>query len=184
MGHVRVRTYMRRSRELVRFEALCWCRDMRLVALATVLVVSLATLGCGGGEEGPPVRSPSAPASMPPPPTTTAAAVPEKITSLRRSEVKHTIARGLGYFLQNVSVEDWPVMREGRFHGFRIRTINESWGIDLHAGDVVTRVNGMPIEHPDEADAAMRSLERARALRVDFEREGKPRTLELPITDD
>ncbi|MBS2017176.1 MAG: hypothetical protein JST00_30105 [Deltaproteobacteria bacterium] len=157
---------------------------MRSLTMSVVLVVSLAALGCGGGEEGPPVKSPSAPGPMPPPPTTTAAAVPEKITSLKRSEVKLTIQRGLGYFLQNVSVDDWPVMREGKFHGFRIRSINETWGLDLRAGDVVTRVNGMPIEHPDEADAAMRALEKAKALRVDFEREGKPRTLELPITED
>lgn len=154
-----------------------------IAAAAVVLAVSLSSLGCGGGgEEGPPVRSPSSPGATPP--TTTAAAVPEKITSLKRSEVKQTIGRGLGYFLQNVSVDDWPVMREGRFHGFRIRSINETWGIDLRPGDVVTRVNGMPIEHPDEADSAMRALEKAKALRVDFERDGKARTLELPITED
>jgi type II secretory pathway component PulC len=42
----------------------------------------------------------------------------------------------------------------------------------------------MSIEHPEEADAAMRALEKAPALRVEFERDGKPRTLELPITED
>ena len=56
--------------------------------------------------------------------------------------------------------------------------------MDIQPGDVVTRVNGMSIEHPEEADAALRTLEKASALRVDFERDGKPRTLELPITED
>ncbi len=155
---------------------------MRNLVAASVAALSFSLFACG--DELPAPKSPGSPGAQPPPPTTTAAAVPEKITSLKRSEVKQTIGRGLGYFLQNVSVEDWPVMREGRFHGFRIRTINETWGIDLRPGDVVTRVNGMPIEHPDEADAAMRSLEKAKSLRVDYEREGKPRSLELPITDD
>ena len=50
-------------------------------------------------------------------------------------------------------------------------------------GDVVTRVNGIVPEHPEEADAALRSLEKAPALKVEFEREGKAKTLELPIVD-
>ena len=75
-------------------------------------------------------------------------------------------------------------MRDGKFHGFRIRSIDPKWGVDLRPGDVVTRVNGMPIEHPEEADAALRSLHQATMLKVDFEREGKARSLELPITNE
>jgi len=155
-------------------------RSTAAVLLASAL--ALATTACG---EGAPPKSPGAPAADPPPsPTTTAAAVPVKVTALRRSEVKQTITRGLGYFLQNVAVEDWPVMREGKFHGWKVRAINGEWGLDLRPGDVVTRVNGMPIEHPEEADAALRTLEKAKALRVDYERDGKPRTLELPIVEE
>jgi type II secretory pathway component PulC len=112
-----------------------------------------------------------------------APAAPRPITSLKRAEVKETIAKGLGAFLQNVTVEDWPVMHDGKFHGFKIRTINTAWGIDLKPGDVVTRVNGIVPEHPEEADAALRSLAKAPALKVDFERDGKAKTLELPIVD-
>jgi type II secretory pathway component PulC len=153
---------------------------MRLFSVAVVLALSALSVACG---ESPPARSPQSD-SQGAAPTTTAAAVPEKTTSLRRSQVKHTIARGLGYFLQEVSVEDYPVMTGGKFHGFKIKIITGEWGVDLRPGDVVTRVNGMSIEHPEDADAALRSLEKAKALRVDFDREGKPRTLELPIVDD
>ena len=66
---------------------------------------------------------------------------------------------------------------------FKLKTINPDWAIDLRPGDVITRVNGQAIEHPEEADAALRSLEKAPSLKVDYEREGKPRTLELPIVD-
>lgn len=158
---------------------------MRLLRPAFVLALSfgsLASIACG---ETPPAKSaeavPSAPATAP---TTTAAPVPQKTTSLRRSQVKAGIARGLGYFLQNVSVDDYPVMRANKFYGFKVRAFNAELGVDIQPGDVVTRVNGMSIEHPEEADAAMRTLEKASALRVDFERAGKPMTLELPITED
>jgi type II secretory pathway component PulC len=111
------------------------------------------------------------------------AEAPKPVTSLRRARVKEAIAQGLGAFLQNVTVDDWPVMQEGKFHGFKIKTINPEWGVDLRPGDVVTRVNGIVPEHPEEADAALRSLEKAASLKVDFERDGKAKTLELPIVD-
>ncbi len=157
---------------------------MRFTFGPAVSLVSLvlASAACGGS---PPAQEPKKVASAQPiAPSTTAAVVGEKTSSLRRSAVKGTIARGLGSFLQNVTVEDWPVMRGGKFHGFRLRSINPAWGVDLRPGDVVTRVNGMPIEHPEEADAALRSLEKASALNVDYERDGKPQKLALPITED
>ena len=158
---------------------------MRLLPPALVpalLLAGLASAACG---ETPPAKTAQdAPTAQSTAPSTTAAVVIEKTTSLRRSQVKATITKGLGYFLQNVTVDDWPVMRNGKFYGFKIKTINAELGVDLRPGDVVTRVNGMSIERPEEADAAMRTLEKAPALRVDFERDGKPQTLELPITND
>ena len=130
----------------------------------------------------PNAASAAQPAASEPAPAQ-ATAAPKPITSLKRAAVKATIAQGLGAFLQNVSVEDWPVMHEGKFHGFKIRSINADWGVDLKPGDVVTRVNGIVPEHPEEADAALRSLEKAPALKIDFERDGKAKTLELPIVD-
>ena len=160
---------------------------MRLVRPAFVLALSfgsfaMCVVACG---ETPPAKSAESAASpTEAAPTTTAAAVPPKTTSLRRSQVKAGIAKGLGYFLQNVTVEDYPVMRGNKFYGFKVKAISAELGVDILPGDVVMRVNGMSIEHPEEADAAMRTLDKASALRVDFERDGKPRTLELPITED
>ena len=149
---------------------------MRISSLAVLL--GLFLLACG---ESAPAKSPESASTAP---ATTAAPAPVATTSLKRSQVKRTIAKGLGYFLQEVSVEDDPVMTAGKFHGFKIKAITGDWGVDLRPGDVVTRVNGMSIERPDDADAALRSLDKAKALRVDFDREGRPRTLELPIVDD
>lgn len=155
---------------------------MRLASVALVVALSFAFVACG---ESPPAKAPEGTSPVrAAAPTTTAGAVLEKTTALHRSQVKQTIAKGLGYFLQGVSVEDYPVMTGGKFHGFKIKAITGDWGVDLRPGDVITRVNGMTIEHPEEADAALRSLDKAQALRVDFDRDGKPLTLELPIVDD
>ncbi|MDB4944069.1 MAG: hypothetical protein JWP97_3603 [Labilithrix sp.] len=150
-------------------------------SLPLLALLSATALACG--DAAPAAKNPEAPPSDAAP-ALTAAVAPVTTTSLHRSGVKRTIARGLGYFLQEVSVEDYPVMSNGKFRGFKIKEITGEWGVDLRPGDVVMRVNGMSIEHPEDADAALRSLEKAKALRVDYERDGKPRVLELPITDD
>ena len=143
-------------------------------------VFLLAAVGCGGS-------NPEAKSAVAAPASEGAAAsapsAPAPVTSLKRAAVKATIARGLGVFLQNVTVEDWPVMHDGKFYGFKIRAINPEWGVDLKPGDVVTRVNGIVPERPEEADAALRALDKAPSLKVDYEREGKAKTLELPIVD-
>ncbi len=148
--------------------------------LLVIAALPFFALACGG--EPAPAKSPSDSVSTAP--TTTAAAAPVTTTSLKRSQVKRTIAKGLGYFLQEVAVEDYPVMTGGKFRGFKIKAITGEWGVDLRPGDVVTRVNGMSIEHPEDADAALRSLEKAKSLKVEFDRDGKPQSLELPIVED
>jgi type II secretory pathway component PulC len=151
-----------------------------------LLCVTLGAAACGTGERDEPKlpTGSAANARMNLPEYGGESQTPPKpVTSLKRAAVRETIQQGLGVFLQNVTLDDWPVMREGKFHGFKIKAINPQWGIDLRPGDVVTRVNGVVPEHPEEADATLRSLEKAASVKVDFEREGKPRTLELPIVD-
>jgi type II secretory pathway component PulC len=107
--------------------------------------------------------------------------------TLRRSAVRAAVNAGLGYFLQRVVLDDHPVMQGGRFHGFRIAALHSGtfWnGVDIRPGDVVVSVNGMAIEHPEEALEAFRSLEVASELRVQYERDGKPRELRYAIVDD
>ena len=107
--------------------------------------------------------------------------------ALRRSVVRSVVKGGLGLFLQRVTLDDQPVMKDGRFHGFRIAALPDAgfWrGVDLRPGDVIVRVNGMPIEHPEEALEAFHSLEVASELRVAYERGGEARELSYRIIDD
>ncbi len=147
--------------------------------LSPALLVLVAACGGGGEATLSPAKTPSDEKAA----AAKAPVVPRKITALKRAEVKEAIQIGLGYFLQNVSVEDFPAMQDGKFHGFVVRSINEAWIVDLKPGDVVTRVNGIVPEQPDDADSAFKSLEKATALKVDYERNGQRRTLELPIVD-
>lgn len=142
---------------------------------------ALSASACGGSPAAPPetpliaIEEERALAEAPP-------SLPEVPTTLERAEVDRVVDAGLGRFLQSVSVEASLV--DGRFQGFRIVELrpSDAWrGVDLKVGDVVTRVNDMPIERPQEAYDAFVSLKKANALVVSYLRSGKPRELTLPI---
>jgi type II secretory pathway component PulC len=89
--------------------------------------------------------------------------------------------------LERVEFDDTPVLVGGKFHGFRIAALHGAgfWtGIDLRPGDVVTSINGLPIERPEQAQVAFESLDVASELRVAYERQGQPRELVFAIVDE
>jgi S1-C subfamily serine protease len=123
-----------------------------------------------------PAAAPSADATLP---KTKPTAPPG---SLWREDVNFAVDEGLGYFLQRVSVE--PEIIAGKFQGFRIVDLRPTdfWqGVDLKPGDVVTQVNGMPIERDIDAYEAFQSLRAAPALRVSLVRGGMKRELVYSI---
>jgi hypothetical protein len=156
---------------------------LRAMVSRVSLLLAVSLCACASG--APAARGPAAPAKAPaavsqPPP-----ALPEH--SLRRSAVRDAVAQGLGVFLQRIELDDRPVQVEGRFHGFRIAALRDAdfWnGVDLRPGDVVTAINGLPIEHPEQAQTAFDSLQVASALRVSYDRDGQSRELVYTIVDD
>jgi type II secretory pathway component PulC len=153
------------------------------VPFAVVGAFALGLFACGGASPEPsssPGRAPSTRAA-----TVSSAAAPDHVLS--RSAVHAAIAQGLGAFLQHVELDDKPVFVGGRFRGFRIAALRDPafWkGVDLKPGDVVTRVNGLPIERPEQALRAFESLDASSELRVSYERGGEPHELSYPIVDD
>ncbi len=105
--------------------------------------------------------------------------------TISRAELKSVLDASPGYFLQHVQTE--PRFDRGRFHGWRVVSFfpgdKRFVGIELQAGDVVTRVNGRPIEQPDEFMAVWSELRSSHELVVDVERAGAPRTLRWTIAD-
>ena len=144
-----------------------------------LLAVVLAACGGGGGARPEPTRAPqpSASADVRPPP---------RPGRLWRRDVMSTLSRGLGDFLTRIELE--PVLSGGKFRGWRVvnlRPGDPMWqGVDLAPGDVITMVNGRPIERPEQALAAFQSLAVAKELRVAYERNGAPRELVYPIDDE
>ena len=154
------------------------------------LIFASILLACAHAEPPQPMGAADHPASPGPGATVTMTngASPAKpaADSIRRSAVLDVLAAGPGAFLQKVVVDDHPVLAAGKFHGFRITSLQaDSFrGVDLKPGDVVTRIEGMPIEHPEEAIEAFNALQVASELRVDYERDGVPRMLRYSIVED
>jgi len=132
--------------------------------------------------EQPEAKLVEAPLPPPPPPSCQARIGPDR---LRRSSVKRTVDAGLGRWLQTVSID--PLLARGRFKGWIIRSLdprdNCYAGVDLRAGDVVTRVNGRGVEHPEEALEVWTALPASPELVIDFMRDGQPRTMRFGIVD-
>jgi type II secretory pathway component PulC len=152
-----------------------------------VLPVALALGSCGGAS--PKAAIVHAPVVGPPSTAPAASAVPAAPLdrAIARSAVHAVVSQGLGYFLQRVELDERPVFADHKFHGFRIARLRDQqfWdGVDLKPGDVVTSVNGFPIERPEQAQTAFDSLEVSSELRVDYEREGLARELIYGILDD
>jgi len=158
---------------------------MRTLATAGLVAFALLAAACGGSQ-----KESKSPASTSGTTSARADVAPEPKndtakTTLKRSAAKATVQQGLGAFLQKVTVDDKPVFLGGKFHGWRITALKgDLSGIELRPGDVVTRVNGLPIERPEQALEAFRSVEISSELRIDYERDGEPRALRYAIVED
>ncbi len=146
------------------------------------LLVVLGVVACGGTktESASPL-----PASAHTEPVAKPARDDTAPDSVRRSNVRATVARGLGAFLGDVTLDERPVFLAGKFRGFRIVELRGPLkASSLLPGDVVTRINGMPIERPEQALQVFRSLEVASEIRVEFERNGAPKDARFSIVED
>lgn len=139
---------------------------------------------CGGGaaprgaqSAAEPPPEPAAPEPPPPPPSTQG--------EIPRGALAAVLDAGLGRFLQGVETE--PELEGGRFVGFRIVSLypddERMRAVDLAPGDVVTSVNGLPIERPEQAAQVWSSLRVVSELLIDYRRDGAERQLRFAIVD-
>lgn len=100
--------------------------------------------------------------------------------TIARTRLLPVVDQGLGRFLSHLRLS--PVFEGARFVGFAIAGIDPAWGdIGLVPGDVLVRVNGQPIERPEQAQAAFESLRVVSEVVVDITRAGVPATLRYRI---
>jgi len=106
--------------------------------------------------------------------------------AISRDELLPVLDGGLGRFLQNVETE--PAFYKGSFVGFRIVSLFPGEpafaSLDLRPGDTVTRINGKPIERPEQAAAVWENLRTASNLVVDYRRDGEQHALRFTIVDE
>ena len=144
--------------------------------LLTAPLLAATLLGCAGYEE------PDFP-EIPPEPAPIVQDVGQAPPgALWHQDVVSVVEQGLGRFLSKVRVE--AALDQGRFTGFRILELRPAqfWaGVDLQPGDVVTSVNGMPIQRDTEAYEAFQALKEAQRLDVDLLRNGEARRLSYRI---
>ena len=122
----------------------------------------------------------SAPPSSPstPPPSHTAGVI-------HRAELERVLAQSPGTFLSHV--DPAPTFHEHTFSGWRINSFFPGdprfSGVDLRTGDIVTRINGRPIEQPEQFIKVWENARYRRDLTVEIVRDGVAYTLSWTIAD-
>jgi hypothetical protein len=101
-----------------------------------------------------------------------------------RANVERALESGPAWLLRRVMREE-VLDGKGKFVGWRLTGLPDEWSdVDLKPGDVVTRVNNKPLETPDEAWDAWKSVARAREIRIRVDRQGISREVVVPIDGD
>lgn len=139
--------------------------------------------GCGGARATAPVPAGPTPIHL-----ETAAPPLDDPGRISRSRLLGVLEGGFGRFLQGIETE--PAVEDGRFVGFRIKRFaprwlpgEPAWNRPLRTADVVTRVNGLPIERPEQAFRVFETLRDAGELVLEIERDGTHKELRFPIED-
>lgn len=141
-------------------------------------LVLLALAACGGAPARTETAASAEPEEEEPPPAPLSSE-----GTIARAELDPVLEAGLGRFLQRVSTE--PHLDAGRFVGHRITELRGDLfaSVDLQPGDTLLRINGMPIERPEEALAAWNALRVASELTIDLMRDGERRQLRYAIAE-
>jgi hypothetical protein len=165
--------------------------------LPAQVLAGLVLAACASRAPAPPAQAPakSEPAAVrpppppPPPPASNQQILIATVTNDKNSPYVGVIDReglhamidqGLGRLLGRLKVS--PVLQRGQFQGFRVTGIDPAWKTSgIGVDDVVVRLNGQPIERPEQAQAAFESLRVASEISLDLMREGKPKKLRYRI---
>jgi hypothetical protein len=130
--------------------------------------------------KGPKVEIGNAPSDVEPADVEPADAEPadasdgEAAGSFTRSEVQAFMQKGPSYALTMVRVQ--PERVDGKFQGFKVIEMKpgaaSTVAPQLVKGDVITHINGVRMEKPDDYLNAWKLLSEVSTIRVDFVRDG------------
>jgi hypothetical protein len=169
-------------------------RPLLRIAAASALMVGAGLVGsCATPapvveptEPADPFGRPRLPRSSAGAASDSADAKPAGAAELERTEVDAFLANGPGWFIRQVSME--PAHLGDKFVGFRIVRFFDGdprfSAVDIRPGDVVIRINDLPIGKPDQFMKAWEDIKAARKLNVEYVRGGSVRLLEWDIVDE
>jgi S1-C subfamily serine protease len=149
---------------------------LRVVRLL-VRSLPLAALGCSS--------APSVVVKEPAPAAALASAKrlpPTAPGHIERGEVDRVLVeRGPAWIFRRVRLEE-VILPDGKFSGWRITALPEEWGaIDVQPGDIVSKVNGLPVETHDDAWEIWKSVASSPVITLALVRDGKAREARIPI---
>lgn len=136
--------------------------------------VLLALSACSGRQDGETTRPVERDAPLPAPSLGEVPVVPH-------AQLIAVLGRSVGDFLRQIEVE--PEQQGGAFVGWRIVTLPEShpdW-LDIRPGDVVTAINRMPLEHPDQAQQVWETLRVSSEVLIELQRNDQEFSIRIPI---
>ena len=152
---------------------------MMAVVRCLILVLALPLMGCSGSVALPRAADIKILGQAPTPPR------PRNV--LYRDEVDAAVKAGLGWFLQKIDLRA-TVRKDdlGRdvFAGFEIVAMRPAaawFDFDFAPGDVITRVNGVSVEHYNAMLPVFESLPEANALEIALVRGGAPTVIQVRI---
>ncbi len=100
--------------------------------------------------------------------------------TISRKSLDSVLLRRPGYVLSRVQMEE--VLKQNKFIGWRLTSFPADWDkTGLQPGDVVTELNGVALEKPEDLWSAWMSLAEASEIRIGFERDGKPASTTVKI---
>jgi type II secretory pathway component PulC len=139
-----------------------------------LLAAAVALAACGGAQDDQAKTTPSVAGAE-------AQKAPAPETALHRAALDELLGKGPAYVLAMVQSD--AAKADGKFVGFAIVSFRAEVPayLDLRPGDVVTKVNGLPIETPDQFFTVFEALKSASEVRFDVLRDGKPQTIAVPI---
>jgi len=113
----------------------------------------------------------------------TPALAPGEIPVLPREQLLGVLGQSVGDFLRLVEVE--PAHSGGSFAGWRIAGLPDSqpqW-LDVRIDDVVTSINQMPLERPEDAQRVWETLRIASEVVITIRRNDEESSIRIPIDD-
>lgn len=108
---------------------------------------------------------------------------PGEIPNVPREQLLDVLGQSVGDFLRNVEVE--PAHAGGSFQGWRIANLSAShpsW-LDVRQGDIVTSINRMPLERPEDAQRVWETLRVASEVVIELQRADETSTIRIPVDD-